>query len=84
MTSPPSSPAIAGGNINLKLSEYRYGHEEMLALYTGDYTVPPELNDNQSVVIVKTMTPLALDDTIDEEQVCMTDSPTVGYGVDQS
>ena len=69
-SSPPTSPAVTG-NITLKLSEYRYGHEEMLALYTGNYTVPPELSQIPSVVVNNTVPPLALHDTIDEDPVSL-------------
>lgn len=53
MTSPPPSPAMP----KYKLAEYRYGREEMLALYVKDNKVGGEvcLNSNDlcfAVVVV--------------------------------
>ncbi len=51
MSSPPASPAMP----KYKLAEYRYGREEMLALY---------VKDNKVGKCLKQPTPLLLDNAI--------------------
>ncbi|XP_063042416.1 GRB10-interacting GYF protein 1 [Engraulis encrasicolus] len=66
VTSPPPSPAMP----KYKLAEYRYGREEMLALYVKDDKVPEELQDKEfaSILQDEPMQPLALVPLTEEEQ----------------
>nr|XP_033780254.1 GRB10-interacting GYF protein 1 isoform X2 [Geotrypetes seraphini] len=66
ITSPPPSPAMP----KYKLAEYRYGREEMLALYVKDNKVPEEMQDKEFAVILQDepLQPLALVPLTEEEQ----------------
>ncbi|KAM9426100.1 GRB10-interacting GYF protein 1 isoform 2-T2 [Pholidichthys leucotaenia] len=66
VTSPPPSPAMP----KYKLAEYRYGREEMLALYIKDNKVPEDLQDKEFAAILQDepMQPLALVPLTEEEQ----------------
>ncbi|XP_018095258.1 GRB10-interacting GYF protein 1 isoform X2 [Xenopus laevis] len=66
VASPPPSPAMP----KYKLAEYRYGREEMLALYIKDNKVPEEMQDKEFAVIVneEPLQPLALLPLTEEEQ----------------
>ncbi|XP_030636768.1 LOW QUALITY PROTEIN: GRB10-interacting GYF protein 1 [Chanos chanos] len=66
VTSPPPSPAMP----KYKLAEYRYGREEMLALYIKDNKVPEEMQDKEYAAILQDepMQPLALVPLTEEEQ----------------
>ncbi|XP_062305508.1 GRB10-interacting GYF protein 1 isoform X1 [Osmerus eperlanus] len=66
VTSPPPSPAMP----KYKLAEYRYGREEMLALYIKDDTVPEEMQDKEFAAILQDepTQPLALVPLTEEEQ----------------
>ncbi|XP_063756537.1 GRB10-interacting GYF protein 1 isoform X5 [Eleginops maclovinus] len=66
VTSPPPSPAMP----KYKLAEYRYGREEMLALYIKDNKVPEDMQDKEFAAILQDepMQPLALVPLTDEEQ----------------
>lgn len=66
MTSPPSSPAMP----KYKLADYRYGREEMLALYIKENKVPEEMQDKEFAAIVQEepLQPLALVPLTEEEQ----------------
>ncbi|CAL9694381.1 unnamed protein product [Knipowitschia caucasica] len=66
VTSPPPSPAMP----KYKLAEYRYGREEMLALYIKDNKVPEDMQDKEFAAILQDepMQPLALEPLTDEEQ----------------
>ncbi|KAI4808553.1 hypothetical protein KUCAC02_000610 [Chaenocephalus aceratus] len=68
VTSPPPSPAMP----KYKLAEYRYGREEMLALYIKDNKVPEDMQDKEFAAILQDepMQPLALVPLTEEEQVC--------------
>ncbi|XP_044147962.1 GRB10-interacting GYF protein 2 isoform X1 [Bufo gargarizans] len=64
--SPPLSPALP----KYKLADYRYGREEMLALYIKDNKVPSDLLDKEFLPILKEepLLPLALVPFTEEEQ----------------
>ncbi|XP_077963509.1 GRB10-interacting GYF protein 1 isoform X13 [Gasterosteus aculeatus] len=66
VTSPPPSPAMP----KYKLAEYRYGREEMLALYIKDNKVPEDMQDKEFAAILQDepMQPLALVALTEEEQ----------------
>uniref|UniRef100_A0A672GVL5 GRB10 interacting GYF protein 1a n=1 Tax=Salarias fasciatus TaxID=181472 RepID=A0A672GVL5_SALFA len=65
VTSPPPSPAMP----KYKLAEYRYGREEMLALYIKDNKVPEDMQDKEFAAILQDepMQPLALVPLTEEE-----------------
>ncbi|XP_034146341.1 GRB10-interacting GYF protein 1 isoform X2 [Esox lucius] len=66
VTSPPPSPAMP----KYKLAEYRYGREEMLALYIKDNKVPEDMQDKEFAAVLQDepMQPLALEPLTEEEQ----------------
>ncbi|KAM3857705.1 GRB10-interacting GYF protein 1 [Diretmus argenteus] len=66
VTSPPPSPAMP----KYKLAEYRYGREEMLALYIKDNKVPEDMQDKEFAAILQDepTQPLALVPLTEEEQ----------------
>ncbi|XP_076852461.1 GRB10-interacting GYF protein 1-like isoform X1 [Brachyhypopomus gauderio] len=66
VTSPPPSPAMPKS----KLAEYRYGREEMLALYIKDNKVPEDMQDKEFTAILQDepQQPLALLPLTEEEQ----------------
>ncbi|KAM8974144.1 GRB10-interacting GYF protein 1 [Pelodytes ibericus] len=66
VASPPPSPAMP----KYKLAEYRYGREEMLALYIMENKVPEEMQDKEFAVILneEPLQPLALLPLTEEEQ----------------
>ncbi|KAJ8337750.1 hypothetical protein SKAU_G00367160 [Synaphobranchus kaupii] len=66
VTSPPPSPAMP----KYKLAEYRYGREEMLALYIKDNKVPEDMQDKEFSAILQDepLQPLALVPLTEEEQ----------------
>ncbi|XP_060111533.1 GRB10-interacting GYF protein 1 [Heteronotia binoei] len=66
ITSPPPSPAMP----KYKLAEYRYGREEMLALYVKDNKVPEEIQDKEFSAVLQDdpLQPLALVPLTEEEQ----------------
>ncbi|XP_061444925.1 GRB10-interacting GYF protein 1 isoform X2 [Rhineura floridana] len=66
IASPPPSPAMP----KYKLAEYRYGREEMLALYVKDNKVPEEIQDKEFSAILQDdpLQPLALVPLTEEEQ----------------
>ncbi|KAG9343163.1 hypothetical protein JZ751_014136 [Albula glossodonta] len=66
LTSPPLSPALP----KYKLADYRYGREEMLALYVKDNKIPLDLQDKEFLPILQEepLPPLALVPFTEEEQ----------------
>ncbi|KAI5104559.1 GRB10-interacting GYF protein 1 isoform X4, partial [Silurus meridionalis] len=66
VTSPPPSPAMP----KYKLAEYRYGREEMLALYVKDNRIPEDMQDKVFAAILQDepQQPLALVPLTEEEQ----------------
>ncbi|KAG7457048.1 hypothetical protein MATL_G00242440, partial [Megalops atlanticus] len=66
VTSPPLSPALP----KYKLADYRYGREEMLALYIKDNKIPLDLHDKEFLPILQEepLPPLALVPFTEEEQ----------------
>ncbi|XP_057189251.1 GRB10-interacting GYF protein 2 isoform X6 [Triplophysa rosa] len=66
VASPPLSPALP----KYKLADYRYGREEMLALYVKDNMVPVDLHDKEFLPILQEepLLPLALVPFTEEEQ----------------
>ncbi|XP_051781079.1 GRB10-interacting GYF protein 1 isoform X1 [Erpetoichthys calabaricus] len=66
VTSPPPSPAMP----KYKLAEYRYGREEMLALYVKENKFPDEMRDKEFAAILQEdpLQPLALVPLTEEEQ----------------
>ncbi|XP_034844413.1 GRB10-interacting GYF protein 1 isoform X4 [Mirounga angustirostris] len=66
VASPPPSPAMP----KYKLADYRYGREEMLALYVKENKVPAELQDKEFAVLLQEepLQPLALEPLTEEEQ----------------
>ncbi|XP_078064629.1 GRB10-interacting GYF protein 2 isoform X2 [Mustelus asterias] len=66
ITSPPLSPALP----KYKLADYRYGREEMLALYVKDLKIPVDLTDKEFLPILQEdpLPPLALVSFTEEEQ----------------
>ncbi|KAI1882989.1 hypothetical protein AGOR_G00240560 [Albula goreensis] len=66
LTSPPLSPALP----KYKLADYRYGREEMLALYVKDNKIPLDLHDKEFLPILQEepLPPLALVPFTEEEQ----------------
>uniref|UniRef100_A0A667YWU9 GRB10 interacting GYF protein 2 n=1 Tax=Myripristis murdjan TaxID=586833 RepID=A0A667YWU9_9TELE len=66
VASPPLSPALP----KYKLADYRYGREEMLALYVKDNKIPIDLNDKEFLPILQEepLPPLALVSFTEEEQ----------------
>ncbi|KAB0398193.1 hypothetical protein E2I00_014891 [Balaenoptera physalus] len=67
VASPPPSPAMP----KYKLADYRYGREEMLALYVKESKVPDELQDKEFAAVLQEepLQPLALEPLTEEEQV---------------
>ncbi|XP_055739127.1 GRB10-interacting GYF protein 2-like isoform X9 [Salvelinus fontinalis] len=65
-TSPPLSPAMP----KYKLADYRYGREEMLALYVKEREIPVDLHDKDFLPILQEepLPPLALVAFTEEEQ----------------
>lgn len=66
VASPPPSPAMP----KYKLADYRYGREEMLALYVKENKVPEELQDKEFAAVLQEepLQPLALEPLTEEEQ----------------
>uniref|UniRef100_A0A8C9L6L6 GRB10 interacting GYF protein 2 n=1 Tax=Pavo cristatus TaxID=9049 RepID=A0A8C9L6L6_PAVCR len=66
VTSPPLSPALP----KYKLADYRYGREEMLALFVKDNKIPSDLLDKEFLPILQEepLPPLALVPFTEEEQ----------------
>ncbi|XP_062284647.1 GRB10-interacting GYF protein 2 [Scomber scombrus] len=66
VASPPLSPALP----KYKLADYRYGREEMLALYVKDNKIPIDLHDKEFLPILQEepLMPLALVSFTEEEQ----------------
>ncbi|KAJ8357476.1 hypothetical protein SKAU_G00202700 [Synaphobranchus kaupii] len=66
IASPPLSPALP----KYKLADYRYGREEMLALYVKDNKIPLDLHDKEFLPILQDepLPPLALVPFTEEEQ----------------
>uniref|UniRef100_A0A672KHH3 GRB10 interacting GYF protein 1 n=1 Tax=Sinocyclocheilus grahami TaxID=75366 RepID=A0A672KHH3_SINGR len=66
VTSPPPSPAMPKS----KLADYRYGREEMLALYVKDNKIPEDMQDKELAAILQEepQQPLALVPLTEEEQ----------------
>uniref|UniRef100_A0A8C6L931 GRB10 interacting GYF protein 2 n=1 Tax=Nothobranchius furzeri TaxID=105023 RepID=A0A8C6L931_NOTFU len=66
VASPPLSPALP----KYKLADYRYGREEMLALYVKDNKIPIDLQDKEFLPILQEepLPPLALVSFTEEEQ----------------
>ncbi|KAK1790933.1 hypothetical protein P4O66_014771 [Electrophorus voltai] len=66
VASPPLSPALP----KYKLADYRYGREEMLALYVKDNKIPVDLHDKEFLPILQEdpLPPLALVPFTEEEQ----------------
>ncbi|XP_048372901.1 GRB10-interacting GYF protein 1 isoform X1 [Sphaerodactylus townsendi] len=66
VTSPPPSPAMP----KYKLAEYRYGREEMLALYVKENKSPEEIQDKEFSAVLQDdpLQPLALVPLTEEEQ----------------
>ncbi|XP_061588295.1 GRB10-interacting GYF protein 2 isoform X3 [Cololabis saira] len=66
LASPPLSPALP----TYKLADYRYGREEMLALYVKDNKIPIDLHDKEFLPILQEdpLPPLALVSFTEEEQ----------------
>ncbi|XP_057177307.1 GRB10-interacting GYF protein 1 [Triplophysa rosa] len=66
VTSPPPSPAMPKS----KLADYRYGREEMLALYVKDNKIPEDMQDQEfaSILQEEPLQPLALEPLTEEEQ----------------
>uniref|UniRef100_A0A3Q4BTL0 GYF domain-containing protein n=1 Tax=Mola mola TaxID=94237 RepID=A0A3Q4BTL0_MOLML len=66
VASPPLSPALP----KYKLADYRYGREEMLALYVKDNKIPLDLHDKEFLPILQEepLPPLALVSFTEEEQ----------------
>ncbi|KAI5615311.1 GRB10-interacting GYF protein 2 isoform X1 [Silurus asotus] len=66
VASPPLSPALP----KYKLADYRYGREEMLALYIKDNKIPVDLHDKEFLPILQEepLPPLALVSFTEEEQ----------------
>lgn len=60
-----------------KLAQFRYGREEMLALYTSDIDQPPEANEFSSLFREKPIEPINLTAVTEEEQVGA--SPCIVY-----
>ncbi len=60
----------AKGMKRFKLAEFRYGREEMLALFTGGFKVPQELKDFGDVILGDTSCePLSFVPLSEEEEV---------------
>ncbi|XP_070560830.1 GRB10-interacting GYF protein 2-like isoform X2 [Ptychodera flava] len=70
VASPPPSPGLP----QYKLAEYRYGREEMLALFRKIPTIPPDLDDFPHLVSKECLHPLALIPLTEEEQRSMSQS----------
>ncbi|XP_066089596.1 GRB10-interacting GYF protein 2 isoform X4 [Saccopteryx bilineata] len=66
ITSPPLSPALP----KYKLADYRYGREEMLALFLKDNKIPSDLMDKEFLPILQEepLPPLALVPFTEDEQ----------------
>uniref|UniRef100_A0A8D2ZCU3 GYF domain-containing protein n=1 Tax=Scophthalmus maximus TaxID=52904 RepID=A0A8D2ZCU3_SCOMX len=66
IASPPLSPALP----KYKLADYRYGREEMLALYVKDNKIPIDLQDKEFLPILQEepLPPLALVSFTEDEQ----------------
>lgn len=64
VTSPPPSPGP-----KFKLADYRYGKEEMLALFNEEVKIPEELVMFESICRSRPVLPLAFQPLTEEEQV---------------
>uniref|UniRef100_A0A8C8ELG2 GYF domain-containing protein n=1 Tax=Oncorhynchus tshawytscha TaxID=74940 RepID=A0A8C8ELG2_ONCTS len=67
VTSPPPSPALPKS----KLADYRYGREEMLALYIKDDKPPEDITQDKEFAAIlqdEPVQPLALEPLTEEEQ----------------
>uniref|UniRef100_A0A8C7L511 GRB10 interacting GYF protein 1 n=1 Tax=Oncorhynchus kisutch TaxID=8019 RepID=A0A8C7L511_ONCKI len=67
VTSPPPSPALPKS----KLADYRYGREEMLALYIKDDKPPEDMTQDKEFAAIlqdEPVQPLALEPLTEEEQ----------------
>lgn len=62
------APTIAA---TIKMAEFRYGREEMLALFDRNVTPPDPLKQIQGLFVDKTQFPLALVQMTDEETVSL-------------
>lgn len=54
-----------------QLAEFRYGREEMLALFDEASAAPEPLKNLSGLYVDKTQPPLALISVTDEETVCL-------------
>ena len=60
----------AANQKRFKLAEFRYGREEMLALFTGNQKMPPELKEFGDVILRETACePLSFVPLSEEEEV---------------
>ncbi|XP_052820959.1 GRB10-interacting GYF protein 2-like isoform X2 [Mya arenaria] len=69
---PPPSPAPGFGKY--KLADYRYGREEMLALFTPTEGVPEELQQFHAILADKSQEPMAFMPPTEEEQRILSQS----------
>lgn len=65
MGTPPSSPGLG----KFKLADYRYGREEMLALFVPSSKIPEDLKLFSFILVDKPQDPLAYIPPTEEEQV---------------
>ena len=60
--------------MNFKLAKYRYGREEMLALFNPKSRVPERVKEHPSLVLEKAALPLAMQPTSEDEQRLLSQS----------
>ncbi|KAK3583774.1 hypothetical protein CHS0354_022810 [Potamilus streckersoni] len=72
VVTPPPSPAVPFGKY--KLADYRYGREEMLALFNPNSEVPEDLQAVSSILVEKAQVPVCLLPLSEEEQRIMSQS----------
>lgn len=65
---------VGTSNPLVRLAGHRYGREDMLGLYTGNYPPPDNINDVDGILVKHPMIPVSLDDTYDEDQVSTLES----------
>ena len=66
-TTTPTTPL--GKKLHFKLAEYRYGKEELLQLYSDEFSLPNDLPTISTITLVEVVTPLAFIPLSEEEQV---------------
>ena len=65
----PQSPTTPTGSVKFKLADYRYGREEMLALFTESAPPPDQVKKHQSIFSKEIQKPITMMPLTEDEQV---------------